>query len=309
MPLPTRRVAAALLAALLVGSTTTTATATAATTTTASAATTTTASATTGTTAAPSSGFDDWSCKPSAAHPNPLVLLHGLGGNGPGNYSYLGPFLAAKGYCAFTLTYGQASPAIPVGGTVSITQSSVEIAAFVQLVRQATGAAKVDLVGHSEGGFQSIYGPKIRGYAGQVGTVVALAPPTHGTTFGGLVSVGDYLGLRPLVDQVLREFGCPACDELIVGGSAVEQLTAGPIAQPGVRYTVIASRFDALVTPHETSFIREPGVTNRFVQDVCPADPVGHVGLAFDPTVAQLVANALDPANARRVVCGFGPPL
>ncbi|MGW1343082.1 esterase/lipase family protein [Kribbella sp. NPDC002412] len=285
MPNLIRRVATALLAVALLSTGATTAT------------------------AAPSSGFDNWSCKPSAAHPNPLVLLHGLGGNGPGNYSYLGPFLAAKGYCAFTLTYGQATPAIPVGGTVSITQSSAEIAAFVQRVRQATGAATVDIVGHSEGGFQSIYGPKIRGYADQVGKVIALAPPTHGTTFGGLVSVGDYLGLRPLVDQVLREFGCPACDELIVGGSAVEQLTAGPIAQPGVEYTVIASRFDALVTPHETSFIREPGVTDKFVQDVCPLDPVGHVGLAFDPTVAQLVANALDPAHAKQVVCAFGPPL
>lgn len=255
------------------------------------------------------SGFDDWTCKPSAAHPNPLVLLHGLGGNGPGNYSYLGPFLAAKGYCAFTLTYGQATPAIPVGGTVSITQSSKEIASFVQRVRTATGAAKVDIVGHSEGGFQSIYGPKVLGYADQVGKVIALAPPTHGTTFGGLVSVGDYLGLGPLVDQVLRQFGCPACDELIVGGAAVEKLTAGPIAQPGVKYTVIASRFDALVTPHETSFIREPGVRNEYVQDTCPLDPVGHVGLAFDPTVAQLVANALNPTHATRVICAFGPPL
>ena len=259
--------------------------------------------------AAPSSGFDDWSCKPSAAHPNPLVLLHGLGGNGPGNYSFLGPYLAAKGYCAFTLTYGQASPAIPVGGTVSVVQSSAEIEAFVDQVREATGAAKVDIVGHSEGGFQSIYGPKVRGYAAKVGKVVALAPPTHGTTFGGLVSVGDYLGLRPLVDQVLREFGCPACDEIIVGGSAVDRLTTGPIAQAGIKYTVIASRFDALVTPHETSFIREPGVRNMFVQDTCPVDPVGHVGLAFDPTVAQLVSNALDPAHEARVICGFGPPL
>lgn len=258
---------------------------------------------------APSSGFDNWSCKPSAAHPNPLVLLQGLGGNGPGNYSFLGPYLAAKGYCAFTLTYGQATPAIPVGGTVSITQSSAEIEAFVNRVRESTGAAKVDIVGHSEGGFQSLYGPKVRGYSAKVGKVVALAPPTHGTTFGGLVSVGDYLGLRALVDQVLREFGCLACDEIIVGGSAVAALTNGPIAQAGVKYTVIASRFDALVTPHETSFVREPGVTNQFVQDTCPLDPVGHVGLAFDPTVAQLVANALDPAHAKSVICGFGPPL
>jgi len=89
--------------------------------------------------AAPSSGFDNWSCKPSAAHPEPLVLLHGLGGNGPGNYSFLGPYLAGKGYCAFTLTYGQASPAIPVGGTVSIVRSAAEIEAFVDRVRTATG--------------------------------------------------------------------------------------------------------------------------------------------------------------------------
>ncbi|TDW95472.1 triacylglycerol esterase/lipase EstA (alpha/beta hydrolase family) [Kribbella pratensis] len=286
-----RRTAAALLAAFLLTAAITSSPATAS------------------TAGAMASGFDDWTCKPSAAHPNPLVLLHGLGGNGPGNYSYLGPFLAAKGYCAFTLTYGQATPAIPVGGTLSIAQSSAEIASFVQRVRRTTGAAKVDIVGHSEGGFQSIYGPKVLGYADQVGKVIALAPPTHGTTFGGLVSVGDYLGLGPLVDQVLRQFGCPACDELIVGGSAVAQLTAGPIAQPGVKYTVIASRFDALVTPHETSFIREPGVTNEFVQDTCPLDTVGHVGLAFDPTVAQLVANALDPTRATRVTCAFGPPL
>jgi triacylglycerol esterase/lipase EstA (alpha/beta hydrolase family) len=286
MPIRLRRAAAGLFAAVLLS-----------------------ASITTSAGAATSSGFDDWTCKPSAAHPDPLVLLHGLGGNGPGNYSYLGPFLAAKGYCAFTLTYGQATPAIPVGGTVSIVQSSAQIEAFVQRVRETTGAAKVDIVGHYEGGFQSIYGPKVRGYADVVGKVVALAPPTHGTTFGGLVSVGDYLGLGPLVDQVLQQFGCQACDELIVGGSAVQQLTAGPIARPGVKYTVIASRFDALVTPHETSFIREPGVTNEYVQDSCPLDPVGHVGLAFDPTVAQLVANALDPAHATRVVCAFGPPL
>ncbi|WP_328523572.1 hypothetical protein [Kribbella sp. NBC_00359] len=89
----------------------------------------------------------------------------------------------------------------------------------------------------------------------------------------------------------------------------MQKLTVGPIAQPGVKFTVIASRFDALVTPHETSFIRGPGVTNQYVQDTCPLHPVGHVGLAFDPTVAQLVANALDPAHATRVLCAFGPPL
>jgi len=260
-------------------------------------------------TRAPSSGFNDWSCRPSAAHPDPLVLVHGLGGNGPGNFAYLGPYLAGAGYCAFSLTYGQASPLIPVGGTIAIADSASQITAFIDQVRTATGAAKVDLVGHSEGAFQSLYIPKVLAYGDRVGRVVALAPPTHGTTFVGLVSVGDFLGLRPLVDTVLNTFGCQACDQLITGGSAVQTLTAGPIAQPGVDYTIIASQADILVVPHETSFVREPGVHNLFVQDVCPLDVVGHVGLAFDPSVAQLVANALDPAHASPVTCGFGPPL
>ena len=259
-------------------------------------------------TAAPSSGFNDWSCRPSAAHPEPLVLLHGLGGNGPGHFSFLGPYLAGAGYCAFAPTYGQASPAIPVGGTVSITKSAPEIAAFIARVRSTTGATRVDLVGHSEGAFQSLYGPKILGYSAKIGKVVALAPPTHGTTFGGLVSFGDALGLRPLVDLVLTTFGCQFCDEAIVGGPAVARLTAGPIAQPGIAYTIIASRADTLVTPTGTAFVSEPGVHNSYVQDVCPADPVGHIGMAFDTGIARMIANALDPAHAVPVTCGFGPP-
>ncbi|HEX4720911.1 MAG TPA: alpha/beta fold hydrolase [Pseudonocardiaceae bacterium] len=258
--------------------------------------------------ATPHAGFDDSSCRPSSAHPDPVLLLHGLGGNGPGNFAFLGPALAAAGYCVFAPTYGEAAPPVPVGGLVSITQSSKEIAADIDQIRGSTGAAKIDVVGHSEGAFQSLYVPKVLGYANKIDRVVALAPPTHGTTFANLVGVADLLGIRPEVDQILNTFGCAACDELITGGSAVAALTNGPIAQPGVSYTVIASTGDELVTPHETSFVREPGVHNEFVQDTCPFDPVGHIGLAYDTDVAQLIANALDPAHASPVLCGVGAP-
>ncbi|HEX9336341.1 MAG TPA: alpha/beta fold hydrolase [Pseudonocardiaceae bacterium] len=256
----------------------------------------------------PSSGFNDSSCRPSSAHPDPVLLLHGLGGNGPGNFAFLGPAIAAAGYCVFAPTYGEEAPPIPVGGLVPIAQSAQEIAGDVDQIRASTGAARIDLVGHSEGAFQSLYGPKVLGYAGKIDRVVALAPPTHGTTFANLVSVADLLGIRPEVDQILNGFGCAACDELITGGSAVATLTNGPIAQPGVSYTVIASTGDELVTPHETSFVRESGVHNEFVQDTCPFDPVGHIGLAFDTDVAQMVINALDPAHAAPVMCSVGPP-
>jgi predicted esterase len=259
-------------------------------------------------------GYDNPSCQPSAAHPSPVVLLHGLGGNGPGNVGPIAMQLAAAGYCTFDLTYGEEAPGIPVGGLIDVDQSAQQIKVFIEQVLAETGAAKVDIIGHSEGGFQSLYIPKELGIAHQVDKVVALAPPTHGTTFAGLVTVANTLQLRQLVDQVLQQYGCPACDELITGGSGVVKLNDGPIAQPGVGYTVIASRSDELVTPHqsattaETAFIDEPGVTNEYVQDVCPFDPVGHIGLAYDLDVENLIANALDPAHAGPVTCSFGPP-
>ena len=264
--------------------------------------------------AAPAAGgYDNPSCHPSAAHPSPVVLLHGLGGNGPGNVGPIALQLAAAGYCTFDLTYGEEAPGIPVGGLIDVNQSAQQIKDFIEQVRTETGAAKVDIVGHSEGGFQSLYIPKELGIAGQVDKVVALAPPTHGTSFAGLVSVANTLQLRQLVDQVLQQFGCPACDQLITGGSGVTALDNGPIAQPGVSYTVIASRTDELVTPHqsgstaETAFIDEPGVTNEYVQDKCPFDLVGHIGLAYDLDVENMIANALDPAHAGPVICSFGP--
>jgi hypothetical protein len=257
----------------------------------------------------PDSGFDNWSCEPSAAHPDPVVLLHGLGGNGPGNFATLGPYLASAGYCVYAPTYGEAIPGVPVGGLVAIPQSAAEIAAYIDKVLAATGASQVDLVGHSEGAFQALYGPKFEaGEAAKVARVVALAPPTHGTTFASLVTIADDLGAVSVVDTVLAAGGCVACTELTTGASLVTQLNTGPVAQPGIAYTIIASTHDELVTPYGTEFVDEPGVDNETVQATCPLDPVGHIGLAYDPDVAQLVRNALDPANPVPVTCSTGAP-
>ncbi|MEC3953174.1 alpha/beta fold hydrolase [Nocardia sp. CDC153] len=264
---------------------------------------------------AATSGYNDFTCKPNAAHPDPVVLLHGLGGNADGNVGPLALILAAKGYCTFAPTYGKVDETVPVGGTVDIDISAHEIASYIDRVLTATGASKVDIVGHSEGAFQSLYVPKVLGYAGKVGKVVALAPPTHGTTFVGLVTVAQDADLDFLVTKVIP-LGCPACSELVVGGSAVKTLDNGAIAQPGVAYTIIASRTDALVVPHkstlfntaETAFVAESGVKNAYVQDTCPLDPVGHIGLAYDADVSEMVSNALDPAHAEKVTCSLGLP-
>jgi triacylglycerol esterase/lipase EstA (alpha/beta hydrolase family) len=251
----------------------------------------------------------DWSCRPSRAHPNPVVMLHGLTGTSEGNWTYLAPQLVANGYCVFTLTFGRVSPDIDLGGMGPIAQSAQEVGDFIGRVRAATGAARVDIVGHSEGGFIGLYVPKVLGLSGVVGRVVALAPPTHGTTVSGLTDFADFFGVRPLLDYVLRVFGCQACADALPGSATVAALNAGPIAQPGVDYTIVATNYDVIVTPTGASFVPEAGVHNLNVQDVCPYDTVGHIGLALDPSVLGIVLNALDPAHAGPVACWFGPPI
>lgn len=253
-------------------------------------------------------GTNDAGCKPTAGHPYPVVFVHGLGANASEDINLLQSDVAGKGYCTFSLTYGAGAYGPYVGGVGDIAASAAQIKTFIQQVLAETGAAKVDLVGHSEGAFQSLYVTKTQGISGQIDKVVAIAPPTHGTSFGGLQTIGDTLGAQFLYNTVLTTFGCIACTQLVNGGSAVTTLDNGPIAQPGVGYTIITSKYDELVTPTSTSFVNEPGVTNEYVQDTCAYDPVGHIGEAYDTNVWNLVENALDPAHAGAFTCSAGSP-
>lgn len=247
-------------------------------------------------------------CRPSPAHERPVVLLHGLGGNAESNWLYMGPALREDGFCVFTLTYGQGVPGIDIGGLRPIAESAERIAAFVEEVRRVTRADEVDIVGHSQGGLHALYLAKVLGMHDRIHTVVALAPPTHGTTVSGLIDFATQAGLRDLVDDVLRAYGCFACVDALPGSDVLAELADGPIAQRGVRYTIVTTRYDLVVTPPPSSFVHERGVRNLAIQDVCPDDRVGHVGLAFDPGVLDVVRNALDPGRAGPVRCGSGPP-
>ena len=258
---------------------------------------------------ASTSGVNDWSCQPSSAHPHAVVLLHGLGAPAYDHWSYDASYLAGRGWCVFYPTYGQGSPLFLNGGLRPIAESAQEVAAYIDDVRAATHTAEIDLVGHSEGGFLSLYIPKVLAFGPKVHRVFAMAPPTHGTTYAGVYGFADGLGIRAQVNMLATLFGCGACNDMVIGGPAVARLNDGPVTVAGVEYTILASRSDALVTPTETAFVYEPGVVNRYVQDTCPLDPVGHVGLAFDSGVAQMLANALDPAHATPVTCGIGPPV
>ncbi len=259
----------------------------------------------------PPPGANDFSCKPSPAHPRPIVLVHGLSATMGENWSYLSPKLAARGYCVFALTYGVDPRAPELGGVIPVEKSALELKAFVRRVRKATGARKVDLVGHSEGTFMPEYWLKFLGGANKVRRYVAMTPLYEGTTLAGLPMIRDTAppSLSSLIVNSVASF-CGSCPEFLAGSDMVKKLNSdGGPAVPGIRYTTIMTTHDELVEPYTSGYLDAPNATNFVLQDVCPTDLSEHALEAFDPVVAQIVFNALDPKNAKPINCGVLPPL
>lgn len=260
----------------------------------------------------PPPGANDWNCKPSAAHPRPVVLVHGTFANMDDDWQTASPVLVNHGYCVFAFNFGGSSPTSDVQGTGEIAASAQTLAAFVDKVLAATGAAKVDLVGHSQGGMMPRYYLNFLGGAAKVGTLVGLAPSNYGTTADGEVTLADLLGARSLMDSG-EASTCEACVEQEEGSAFLAKLNAEPTV-PGVRYTVIESRGDEVVTPYTNAFLPAgPDVTNVTLQNQCPLDQTDHVEIASDPVAMADMLNAFDPAHPVKVPCVpvaplIGPP-
>lgn len=249
-------------------------------------------------------GANDYSCTPTAAHPRPVVLVHGTVENAYDNWAELAPQLKADGYCVFALNYGGA-PGSPYQGLGDIPTSARQLASYVDTVLAATGAAEVDLVGHSQGGMMPRYYLKNLGGAAKVASLVALSPSNYGTVFYGVLPLVNAL---PGGNGVLG-LGCQACVQQRQGSAFLKDLNAGGDTVAGVSYTVIQTLYDNVVMPHTNAFLRSPGVTNTLLQSVCPGDTVDHLGISYDPNAQRLVRNALDPSTARPVLCQPAFPL
>ena len=245
-------------------------------------------------------GTNDWTCRPSAAHPRPVVLVHGTLGNRSTNWQTYGPLLKNNGYCVFALTYGALPLPYPLNalaGLGDMRSSASQLAAFVDRVLAATGASKVDVVGHSQGTLMPDYYVKYLGGATKVDHYVSLAPLWHGTQVASPLTVlTTLLGIAPSQVPV-----CPACAQFAPGSDFMQQIRAGGPAAPGVTYTNIMSRYDELVLPYTSGI--EPGMTNLVVQDSCPLDFTEHFEIAADRNASVLVLNALDPAHPKVVPC------
>ena len=212
-----------------------------------------------------------------------MLLLPGT--YGVSSWSLIGPQLAQLGYCVYTFSYGN-------DATGDIAASAKQLATRVDRVLASTGASRVSIVGHSEGGMMPRYYIKFLGGASKVDKLVALAPSNHGTlnpvSFAGSLT------------------GCAACAQQQTGSSFLANLNAGDETPPAVDYTVIETRYDEVVIPYTSAFLNGPSarVTNVTLQGQCPRDFVGHIGITIDPIALQWVENALaskGPANPQFV--------
>jgi triacylglycerol esterase/lipase EstA (alpha/beta hydrolase family) len=244
-------------------------------------------------------GANDWSCRPSAEHPRPVVLVHGTIATAAANWNALSPLLKNNGYCVFALNYGRLIPSLPINGFKPLADSAAELSTFVDHVLETTGASQVDMVGHSQGGVLPRYYMKFDGGAAKVRTLVGLAPANHGTTVSG---IGALVRLIPGAQAALS-LPCPVCADLGFGSPALARLNAESETLPGIAYTVISTRYDELLTPYTSGFLSGPDVTSLIVQRQCILDASEHVALAFDHIALRDVLNALDPAHARRPFC------
>ena len=249
---------------------------------------------------APSSGWNDYSCKPSAAHPRPGVLVHGTLGNSVDNWLGLAPYLKVRGYCVFSLDYGQLEGVPFFHGLGPAEKSAGQLRVFVDTVLAATGAAETDLVGHSQGGMMPRYYLKFLGGAAKVNALVGIAPSNHGTDLNGFTELLPYFpGAADLLSK-----NTPALADQVTGSAFLTKLNTGGDTVPGVKYTVIATKYDEVVTPWRSQYLSGPDVRNVLLQDLCSVDLSEHVAVGLlDRVVFHEVANALDPGRATPTTC------
>jgi triacylglycerol lipase len=254
----------------------------------------------------PPPGSNDWSCRPGAAHPRPVVLVHGLLANMTDNWQTMSPLLANNGYCVFALTYGvppgASAPSDQFGGLTVMEQSAVQLSAFVDRVLAATGARKVDIVGHSEGATMPDYYIEYLGGVAKVARYVGVSGVKHGTTVHGLSTfVNAFDTLFPGAASA-SVGSCASCPQFLVGSAYIKTIEARAPAR-GVTYTNIATKYDELVSPYTSSFLTGPKVTNITLQDNCSLDFSDHLSIISSPITGQYILNALDPVHARQPIC------
>ncbi|MEV6278974.1 alpha/beta fold hydrolase [Nocardia sp. NPDC051832] len=253
-------------------------------------------------------GANDYGCEPSAAHPNPVVLVGSTFLSDAVNWTAIAPYLANQGYCVFTLNYGRTLYDVPPGlnGLDPIPLSAPELAATVDRVLAATGAQKIDVVAHSQGGVLARYYVNELGAAAKVDRMVLLSSPFSMTSLPvDVESIARRIIPRELYDAILYNGKVPP-----VWLNILDPWSLGKalVLQPGIRYTEITGRADEMGMLG--GMLPPAGAANastQFIDDRCPTDFSQHFAQPYSPTAVAMIGNALDPDHPNAVPCTVVP--
>src|SRR6476620_6805080 len=116
---------------------------------------------------------------------DPVIIVAGtFAGEGTADvyYAPLAARLRASGYQPFIF-------GLPGAGLGDIANTSKTMNAFADGVRAQTGAARVDLIGHSQGWLVGRYYIKYLGGASEVDSMISLGAPHYGTSLANLAAL------------------------------------------------------------------------------------------------------------------------
>ena len=234
---------------------------------------------------------DDWAARTDANHPWPVILLHGTV-DSKGVWQLLGNELRQDGWAVFAPDYG-------IRATGLIPDSAAQVGAYIDAVLAVTGAEKVIVIGHSQGGVIARYWMRHGGGADKMKHLICLGSPNHGTTQGGIISplIASRVGANVMQYVIDAYFG-PAGAQQLADSPIIHSLNEGGELEEGVTYTNIATKSDTVVVPPETCFlapdeVKDGTVRNIYVQDFDRRAVVLHHDMPVDKRVRAITRTIL----------------
>lgn len=218
---------------------------------------------------------------PSSGPKDPVIIVGGTFVGQPAADVYYAPLATRLRNAGYRVTIW----GLPNAGLGDIGNSAAALATAVDSVRTQTGSAKVDLIGHSQGGLVSRHFVKYLGGDAKVDSLISLGTPHYGSAEANLATLFGFGSCLGIV----------SCQQMSIGSSYLADLNAGPDQIGSVRYTNIATVLDEIVVPYTSGFLANDTANNAnvSVQSQCPLRIVGHILLATDGTVYSGILDAL----------------